>query len=117
MAHKDPVTPAMREMILKRDGNCVAFLVDPQEWGKCSGRLTIEHVKENLRMGRRAPSDEYHLVTLCEGHTENGARAGHQWNTTKRARSLIREYLAGLHDVDLRDGRRDDQDGQDREWE
>jgi hypothetical protein len=59
----------------------------------CFGRLTLEHVKSELRMGVRAPSDMAHLVTLCQGHTEDGRRAGYQFNTTKENRSLLREYL------------------------
>lgn len=43
-------------------------------------------------MGVRAPSDEAHLVTLCESHTEAGARAGYQWNTAHRPE--LRVYLA-----------------------
>lgn len=98
--HKDPVTPELRIRILKRDGGCVAPQVDSQQWGTCFGRLTLEHVKSELRMGRRAPSDEGHLVTLCEGHTEAGARAGRSWNTMKTSRSMVRAYLRGLYERD-----------------
>jgi hypothetical protein len=62
----------------------------------CAGRLTLEHVKSALRMGKRAPSDMAHLVALCEGHTEGGARAGYQWNTDKRNRERVRAYLEGV---------------------
>jgi hypothetical protein len=58
----------------------------------------LEHVKTDLRMGVRAPSDAAHLVTLCEAHSENGRRAGHQWNTTQQNREAVRRYLG--HDTD-----------------
>jgi len=121
MVHKDPVTPELRERIFIRDqlqiylewrkyrpnstvslrawlsqgsanGICVAVLVDWSQFTKCSGRLTLDHIKDQPRMGKRAPSDEYHLVTVCEAHSENGAKAGYQWNTAHRAG--LREYLA-----------------------
>lgn len=88
---KDPVTPEVRAAVLKRDGGCVAPILDQQASGTCWGRLTLDHVKDHPRMGRRAPSDEAHLVTLCEGHTEAGAKAGYQWNTAHRP--ILRTYL------------------------
>ena len=36
------------------------------------------------------------LVSLCEGHTEPGMRAGYQWNTDKRNRALVRDYLSRM---------------------
>ena len=72
---------------------CVAPMLDPSQSGTCWGRSTLEHVKDDLRMGRRAPSDAAHLVTLCQGHTEDGRTAGRQWNTDKRNRERVRDYL------------------------
>lgn len=92
VGRRDPLTPVVRAAVLDRDRGCVAAKLG--ESG-CWGRLTLEHVKDEPRMGRRAPSDLAHLVTLCEGHTEPGARAGHQWNTARANRSRIRDYLAG----------------------
>ncbi len=92
MTRRDPVTPEMRLRVFRRDGGCVA----PRLGGSamdCFGQLTLEHVKDELRLGIRAPSDEAHLVTLCEGHTENGRRAGYQWNTAKPNRIAVRAYL------------------------
>ncbi len=89
---KDPVTPQLRIAVLTRDGGCLAPRLDPDA-GPCLGRLTLEHVKDQLRLGRRAPSDPAHLAVLCEGHTEPGARAGYQWNTDRRNRQRVREYL------------------------
>ncbi len=96
---RDPVTPELRLAVLERDGGCVAVLLgaDPAD---CHGRLTLDHIHERNKMGvgkRRAKSDERHLVTLCEGHTEAGARAGFQWNTAHRA--LLREYLARVNEA------------------
>lgn len=53
----------------------------------------MEHVKDELRMGVRAKSDSAHLVSLCQGHTEDGRRAGYQWNSAKVNREKVREYL------------------------
>lgn len=105
--HKDPVSESTRKYVMTRDQLrmivsgiplreirvvCVAPLLDPSQSGKCWGRSTLDHVKSEPRMSKRAPSDDRHLVTLCEGHTENGAKAGYQWNTANRP--LLREYLA-----------------------
>lgn len=95
MTHKDPVTPETRLWVFARDGGCVA----PRLGGSfhdCWGRLTLEHVKDQPRMGVRAPSDMAHLVTLCEGHTEPGMRAGRAWNLNRENRARVREYLAGI---------------------
>lgn len=90
---RDPVTPALRLAVLERDAGCVAVRLGADPAG-CAGRLTLEHVKDQSRMARRAPSDLRHLVALCEGHTEAGAKAGYQWNTDRVNRARLREYLA-----------------------
>jgi hypothetical protein len=59
----------------------------------CWGRNRLEHVKRDLRMGRRAESVPECLVTLCEGHTEPGMRGGYVWCTDKQNRIAMREYL------------------------
>jgi hypothetical protein len=84
------VAPELAEYVLNRDGGCIAPRVDPKA-GPCSGRVTLDHVKTSLRMAERAPSDKHHLVSVCEGHSENGAKAGHQWNTASR--ELERKWL------------------------
>lgn len=94
---RDPVTPETRAAVFTRDGGCVAPLLGGSVMD-CFGRLTLEHVKEQLRMGVRAPSDERHLVTLCQGHSEDGRRAGYQWNSTKANRARVREYLERVAD-------------------
>jgi hypothetical protein len=90
---RDAVSPTLRLRVFARDRGCVAPLLGGSVMD-CWGRLTLEHVKDEPRMGVRAPSDMAHLVTLCEGHTEDGRRAGYQWNSTKANRALVREYLA-----------------------
>ena len=82
----DAVTPELREAVLRRDGGCVAsrFGLYPYA-GPCDGRLTLDHVKDQPRMGKRAPSDAAHLVTLCWHHHLDG------WATAHRPE--LRAYL------------------------
>ena len=47
---------------------CVVGHLSPPGSVKCFGGQTVEHVKDDLAMGRRAPSDERHLVACCWGH-------------------------------------------------
>lgn len=87
---KDPVTPALRLAVLRRDDGCVA----PRLGGSfldCFGELRLDHIKREPRMGLRAESTLGTLVTLCDGHSEAGMRGGHQWNTAHRPE--LREYL------------------------
>lgn len=106
---KDPVTPELREEVFAMDGQrCVARRIDPtvsicrNRWGApiiSSGKqpksaLTLDHVKDQPMMGKRAPSDARHLVTLCwEHHINTG------WATSHRPE--LREYLANRHGVAL----------------
>ena len=98
---RDPVTPEVREAVLRRDGGCVAAVLDPSHW-QCRdqwgrghiaadlSKMTLDHVQEGYgRMGVRAPSDPAHLVTLCWGaHLETG------WATSHRPD--LRAYLASI---------------------
>ena len=116
MTRKDPVTPEIRARVMTRDirawldryplfrnvrggarsiHGCVAVFLAPNTSGPCSGKLTLDHIKDEPMMGQRAPSDLDHLVTLCEGHTERGAKAGFQWNTANR--QILRWYLRMVH--------------------
>jgi hypothetical protein len=70
---------------------CPAVLIDPDEFGKCWGRWTIEHVNLQSTRGKRAPHDLEHCLGLCMGHTEPGMTKGRIWNTANRP--LIRTYL------------------------
>lgn len=67
--------------------------LDPDA-GECSGRLTLDHVKEELAMGVKAPDDEAHLISLCERHHVE-TQAGANWATSHR--DLERAYLARLY--------------------
>lgn len=86
--HKDPVTPELRLAVLTRDQGCVAVRLD-RHAGQCRGRLTLDHIHTGYSvMGKRAPSDMAHLVTLCEHHHLDG------WATSHRPE--LREYLASV---------------------
>jgi hypothetical protein len=94
----DGVSPALANAVLARDRGCVA----PRLGGSimdCWGRPRIEHVKTAPRMGVRAEPRLDRLVTLCEGHTEAGMRAGFVWCTNAENRALMRTYLLGLYPV------------------
>jgi hypothetical protein len=93
---RDPVTPAVHAAVIMRDRACVlSFLERGHECRDIFGdphrpddvgRLTLEHVKSELRMGRRAESDLAHLVLLCG--------AANNRPPSKVQRALFREYLA-----------------------
>ena len=90
-ARRDPVTQERAIAIFERDGGCLA----PRLGGSamdCWGRNRIEHVKVEKRMGRRGEL----LGTLCQGHTEDGARAGYCWATDTKNREAMRAYLLAL---------------------
>ena len=82
----DPVTPEVRIAVFARDGGCVAVILG-EDPASCRGRATLDHVKDQPRMGKRAPSDLAHLVTICEWHHLYG------WATSHRPE--LREYLRG----------------------
>lgn len=87
----DPVSEATAISVFARDGGCLA----PRLGGTvmdCWGRLRIEHVKREPRMGKRGDL----LGTLCEGHTEPGMRAGYVWCTDAVNRQRMRDYLIDL---------------------
>lgn len=79
----DPVTPALRLAVFERDRGCVAPRLGAID--SCAGRLTLDHVKDQPRMGKRAPSDLEHLVSLCYRHHLDG------WATSHRPE--LRKYL------------------------
>lgn len=66
---RDPVTPTMALRVFARDRGCLApQLSGDIEAVSCGGRLTLDHVRDQPMMGKRAPSDERHLATVCEAH-------------------------------------------------
>jgi hypothetical protein len=88
----DPVHPELRIKVFERDQMCVAPLLNPSTSGPCSGRLTLDHVPSRGKnaLGKRAPSDERHLVTLCWGH-----HIETNWGTSHRG--VERWYLERLY--------------------
>jgi len=116
MGRTDQVSPTLRTAVMVRDfdacrarlplwsGNpiCVAPLLDP-DCGPCSGRSTIAHVKREPRMGQRASvtidgvrrADASVLASVCQGHAEDGTKAGRCWVTRKSSIIAMRAYLRG----------------------
>jgi hypothetical protein len=86
---------AMRKAGLPLGIVCIAPIVDPAERGRCWGRTTIDHVKPQPRLARRAQSVLTEMVSVCQGHMEDGRMAGHQWNTANRDKE--RAYLRSQH--------------------
>lgn len=84
---------ALRGCVFGRDNGCMAPRLDP-DCGPCRGPLTLDHVKPDLMMGRKAPHDEAHLAVLCSQH-HIWATAGANWATSHRP--TLREYLARLY--------------------
>ena len=94
VARRDRVTPERAQAVFLRDDGCLA----PRLGGSfldCWGRLRIEHVKREARMGKRGDL----LGTICEGHSEPGTRAGYCWVTAKENRQAMREHLLRLEGV------------------
>lgn len=96
---RDRVSPELRELVLRRDQRCFLAKIDAAHecrdvWGQPHAsddldRLTLEHVKAHLAMGRRAPSDPAHLLALCGWR--NSVRP-----PTKTERALMRSYLEAV---------------------
>ena len=72
--HKDPVSADTVSAVLVRDRGCVAAQIDPDHecrsalgyphrWDDLA-QMTMEHVKDQPRLGVRAPSDIGHLIAL-----------------------------------------------------
>jgi hypothetical protein len=65
---------------------CVVGYLNPPGSVKCFGGQTVDHVKDDPMMGRRAPSDERHLVACCWGHNAFSP-------PTKEMRQKLRAWL------------------------
>jgi hypothetical protein len=97
--HKDPVPRWVRDEVLHRDGRCFMERIDRthvcrDQWGTAHSsrdvqRLTLEHVKKELRFGVRAGSSKETMVALC--HAENLRPP------SKETREAMRAYLATLY--------------------
>jgi hypothetical protein len=89
---------SLRDAVLQRDGCCVLLRLDPSHfcrtvWGEYHDprdldKLTIEHVKTEPMMGRKAPDDMEHLVSMC-GYANVAV-------PSKATRDAIRDYLRGV---------------------
>lgn len=96
MSRADPVTSAVREAVLRRDGGCIAHRLGfshlcRDQWGNVHGpydlsRMTLDHVRDAPMMGKRAQSDASHLVVLC-----HFSHIGSGWATAHRPE--LRAYL------------------------
>ena len=65
---------------------CIVPLIDPYNPHQCGGKQEVDHVKDQPRMGKRAPDDEFHLVAMCQNHNT--------WSPPRRElRWAEREYL------------------------
>jgi hypothetical protein len=93
---RDRVPADLALAVLARDSGRIA----PRLGGSyhdCWGRNRIEHVKAEPRMSKRAEPRLDRLVTVCEGHSEPGTKAGYCWATDKANRYAMREYLRSLY--------------------
>jgi hypothetical protein len=66
---------------------CVAVIIDPSEWGTCSGEMTRDHVHEHTggTKGKRAVTTMETVIILCRHHHLNG------WATSHR--DILRTYI------------------------
>lgn len=90
------IPKSLRWAVFVRDGGCVLAKLEPDHqcrdiWGQPHAwndldKLSLEHVKSDLRMGVRAENDLAHLVTL-DAYTNVNV-------PSKAQRALFREYLA-----------------------
>lgn len=70
---------------------CIVPHIDPENPYACGGRQEVDHVKDEPRMGKRAPDDEFHLVAMCQEHNT--------WHPPrKELRWAEREYLQRCRD-------------------
>jgi len=122
MTRKDAVSEWTADQVARRDNyRCIAPRIDGQSgwcrdrWGNAITRwpvnridrdkLTFAHVKDAdaQAMGKRAPSDQAHLVLLCWGHHEGaGETGGYCWGTSRAGLDKQRIYLAGFHTLNPR---------------
>ena len=86
----------LREQVMERDRGCVLHFLEPghicrtrfgteHPWD-ATDLLTLEHVKAELRMGKRAPDDIGFMVALCG--------AANNRPPSKVQRALFRDHLA-----------------------
>jgi hypothetical protein len=136
--HKQPSRPTEADVayVFARDRGCVLHLlvlghVCRDEWGiqhlwNDLGKLSVEHVLEEPRMGKRAPSDPRHMVAACRHSNaftvetskyrpqirnylnrienarveETRERARHDWEQDARANAVINEDREPVEPLD-----------------
>ena len=95
----DRVSPELAQAVLKRDGGCVAQRLGGSRHD-CWGRDTIAHVKKEARIAKRAEPQLNRLVTVCQGHMEDGMRGGYVWVTDQKNIIKMRDYLRDIYGDD-----------------
>ena len=82
----DRVPDWLPAYLFARDGGCIPARLGAPD--PCSGRLTIEHVRDADKpaTGKRAPSDKCHTLLACLGHNTG-------WCLTSAAKAAERAYL------------------------
>ena len=93
------LNPELRRAVMARDGMCFLARVDPAHvcrdvWGDRHSpddlnRLTIEHVKDEPMMGRKAPDSLTNLIVLC-GYANVAV-------PSKAERVRMRDYLRAVN--------------------
>ncbi|MGV0985045.1 MAG: hypothetical protein ACOYB2_10850 [Limnohabitans sp.] len=112
----------LRNELIRRDGGCVARYANSPIWktrwpmfqglpdpGQCRNaagdvrdphdvmNLTIEEVKAQSRMSKKAGYSRETSVVVCWGHHVFGHGSGAQWCTKHVVREAIREYLLAVN--------------------
>jgi len=73
--------------IAKQKVICVVPLLDPDNPWVCNYVQEVDHVKKDLRMGKRAEDEPWRLVAMCQNHNT--------WHPPrKQLRAAERSYLA-----------------------
>lgn len=82
-----PATADFQAWLATEPWVCVAPLIDPSQWGTCSGAMERDHVHSHTggTKAKRAPTTMETLVILCHHHHQDG------WATSHRPE--IRTYI------------------------
>jgi len=96
---RDRLTAEVHAFVLARDLACVLYKFDrthicADRWGRSHSpydlsKLTVDHVKAEPMMGRRAPSEPASMVAMCW--------MGNVRGPSKAVRLAERSYLASLY--------------------
>lgn len=72
---------------------CIVRLLDPPASASCSGRQTVDHVKDSPGMSIKAPDDLWHLCAMCQYHNVESP-------PSKSLRMKERSYLGLIPELD-----------------